>query len=104
VAEGTLGEVLGEQETRIRVEGLAPAGLASLATFGPARVDGDDLLVPGLAAERVPDLVAALVGMGVRVHAVTSGRESLEARFLELIARNREADGAAGPERRSTAA
>jgi ABC-2 type transport system ATP-binding protein len=91
VAEGTLAEVLGAQETRIRVEGLAPAGVEALRGFGDARVERDDLMVPDLAADRVPDLVAALVGMGVRVHAVTSGRESLEQRFLELIARSRDA-------------
>jgi hypothetical protein len=35
----------------------------------------------------VPDLVAALVAMGVRVHEVVSGRDSLEQRFLELVGR-----------------
>jgi len=90
VAEGPLAEVLGEQETRIRVEGLAPAGLAVLAGFGDPRLDGDDLVIRQLSAERVPDVVAALVGMGVRVHGVTSGRESLERRFLELVGRGRE--------------
>ena len=90
VAEGPLAEVLGEQETRIRVEGLAPAGLAALAGFGDPRLDEDDLVIRQLPADRVPDVVAALVGMGVRVHGVTSGRESLERRFLELVGRSRE--------------
>jgi ABC-2 type transport system ATP-binding protein len=90
VADGPLAEVLGEQETRIRVEGLAPAGLAALAAFGDARLDGDDLVLRALSADRVPDVVAALVGMGVRVHGVTSGRESLERRFLELVGLGRE--------------
>jgi len=90
VAEGPLAEVLGEQETRIRVEGLTPAGLAALAGFGDPRLDGDDLVILQLSADRVPDVVAALVGMGVRVHGVTSGRESLERRFLELVGRGRE--------------
>jgi ABC-2 type transport system ATP-binding protein len=90
VAEGSLADVLGEQETRIRVEGLAPAGLAALAGFGDPHLDGDDLVVRELPADRVPDVVAALVGMGVRVHGVTSGRESLERRFLELVGRGRE--------------
>jgi ABC-2 type transport system ATP-binding protein len=90
VAEGPLAEVLGEQETRIRVEGLTPAGLAALAGFGDPRLDGEDLVIRQLPADRVPDVVAALVGMGVRVHEVTSGRESLERRFLELVGRGRE--------------
>ena len=90
VAEGPLAEVLGEQETRIRVEGLTPAGLAALAGFGDPRLDGEDLVIRQLPADRVPDVVAALVGMGVRVHGVTSGRESLERRFLELVGRGQE--------------
>jgi ABC-2 type transport system ATP-binding protein len=91
VAEGTLNEVLGESETRVNVEGLAPAGIAALATFGEPRLDTPDSLVfKGLAADRVPELVAALVGMGVRVHGVSSGRESLEQRFLELVGRSSE--------------
>jgi len=89
VAEGTLEAVLGERETRIRVEGLAGDGLAGLASFGDLTFDGVDLAVRALPQERVPDLVAALVGMGVRVHAVASSRDSLEQRFLELIGRSR---------------
>jgi ABC-2 type transport system ATP-binding protein len=95
VAEGTLAAVLGEQETRIRCEGLAPAGLAALEVFGQPRVDGQDVVFGGLAPDRIPDLVAALVGMGVRVHAVSSGRESLEQRFLELVGHKPESGEAA---------
>jgi ABC-2 type transport system ATP-binding protein len=87
VAEGTLADVLGERETRIRVEGLASAGLGALEAFGPATFDGAELVISELPDERVPDVVAALVGMGVRVHAVASSRESLEQRFLELVGR-----------------
>jgi ABC-2 type transport system ATP-binding protein len=89
IAEGTLEAVLGERETRIRVDGLSPDGVARLATFGDLTFDGIDLAVRSLADERVPDLVAALVEMGVRVHAVASSRDSLEQRFLELIGRSR---------------
>ena len=52
----------------------------------PATVDGEWLAVRPLAAERIPDLVAALVAGGGRVHAVEPGRGSLEAAFLELLA------------------
>jgi len=93
VAEGPLASVLGAQATRIRVDGLGPDGLAALAAFGPPTFDGRDVVFTELAAERVPDLVAALVGMGVRVHEVGSGRESLEQRFLQLVGQN--TDGAA---------
>ena len=87
VAEGTLADVLGGRETRLRVDGLKPTDLVTLQRFGPARLDGADLLVTGLEDAIVPDLVAALVGMGVRVFEVASGRETLEARFLELVGR-----------------
>ncbi len=85
VAEGTLASVLGAQATRVRCEGFSPADLATLAPFGPTRVDGLDIVFSDLSTERVPDLVAALVGLGVRIQSVSSGRESLEQRFLELV-------------------
>ena len=101
VADGPLRSVLGEPETHVRVEALGPDGLQALGVFGQARLAGSDLLVPNLPDERVPDLVAALVDMGARVHEVTSARGSLEERFLALIAQNRGqgvdgGDGAAG--------
>jgi ABC-2 type transport system ATP-binding protein len=89
VAEGPLAEVLGGRETRIRVGGPAPAALAgAVAGFGRASFDGSELVVADLDEDRVPDLVAALVGLGARVHDVRSGRESLEERFLELVGRD----------------
>ncbi len=89
IAEGSLAEVLGAHETRIRVEGLEPGGMALLDRFGPTRFDGRDLFIKDLPAAEVPDVVATLVASGVRVHEVASGRESLEARFLELVRGNR---------------
>jgi len=56
--------------------------------FGRVSFDGSELVVAGLDEDRVPDLVAALVGLGARVHDVRSGRESLEERFLELVGRD----------------
>ncbi len=84
-AEGRLDEVLGEPAVRIRVTGLDPAALVALEAFGPLRVDGDRLTVEPLGPERVPDLVAAIVAGGGRVHEVDSGRASLEDRFLALL-------------------
>ncbi|HEX5591012.1 MAG TPA: ABC transporter ATP-binding protein [Candidatus Limnocylindrales bacterium] len=94
VAAGALAEVLGGRETRIRATGV-PAGALDgpIAAFGRATFDGSDLIVPDLDDERVPDLVAALVGLGARVHEVSSGRESLEQRFVELVGR-----GGPGPD------
>jgi ABC-2 type transport system ATP-binding protein len=85
VAEGRLAEVLGAAEVQVRATGLAASHLAGLEAFGHPRLDGDRLTVAGMDPERVPDLVAALVGLGARVHAVQAGRESLEQRFLELV-------------------
>ncbi len=86
IASGTLDEVVAADGVRLRVTGLEEGGLAALATFGPIAVDGEWLTVRPLAADRIPDLVAAVVAAGGRVHAVDPGRGSLEARFLELLA------------------
>jgi ABC-2 type transport system ATP-binding protein len=85
IASGSLDEVVAADGARLRVTGLPDAGAAVAVTFGPSEVDGEWLTVRPLAAERIPDLVAALVAAGGRVHAVEPGRGSLEQRFLELL-------------------
>ncbi len=49
--------------------------------------DGDDgwLTIRPIERDRVPELVAAIVTAGGRVHAVEPGRASLEERFLALL-------------------
>ena len=86
VASGTLDEVIAGDGVRIRVDGLDPARRAGLAALGPMEDDGEWLSFRPLDPERIPELVAAIVGAGGRVHAVEPGRGSLEARFLELVA------------------
>jgi len=86
IASGSLDEVVAADGVRLRVTELGDAGSAVAAAFGPVGVDGEWLTVRPLAADRIPDLVAAIVGAGGRVHAVEPGRGSLEARFLELMA------------------
>ena len=86
IASGSLDEVVASDGVRLRVTDLDDAGRAAAAAFGPVTLEGDWLSVRPLAAEKVPDLVAALVATGGRVHAVEPGRGSLEARFLELLA------------------
>jgi hypothetical protein len=44
------------------------------------------LIVRPLPADRIPDVIAAIVAAGGRVEAVEPGRGSLESRFLELLA------------------
>jgi len=41
--------------------------------------------VRGIAADRVPELVHALIELGGRVYAVEPRHESLEDRFLSLL-------------------
>ena len=85
VALGTLEELLAEDEVLFRVGGLDEAGRALLARHGSVREEGEWLAVRGLAADRVPEVVAALVGGGARVYAVEPRRESLEERFSRLV-------------------
>lgn len=85
VAAGTLDELLGVASVRIRATGLTDAARTSLATFGALSDDPPWLVVRGCPAERVPDLVAAIVAAGGRIYAVDAGRETLEERFLELL-------------------
>jgi ABC-2 type transport system ATP-binding protein len=82
---GRLDELLGEPTVRVRVTDLPATGLDDLRRFGPTRVDGDWLTIQPVAPEAVPDVVAAIVATGGRVHEVDVGRSSLEDRFLQLL-------------------
>ena len=88
IAMGTLAELLGQSGTvRIRVEGLTTPAEAGLVRFGALARDGDRLLVRGIDAAMVPDLIEAIVGLGGRVYAVEPGQQTLEERFLQLLRR-----------------
>ena len=86
IAAGTLDEVVAVDGARLHVTDQSEAVTAAAARFGPVDVDGPWLTVRPLAADRIPDLVAAVVASGGRIRAVEPGRGSLEARFLELLA------------------
>jgi ABC-2 type transport system ATP-binding protein len=101
VQELEMAELGREGGVRIRVAGLATAAvLAAGRRFGRARVDGEWLVVAGLADARVPELVAALGAAGGAIHAVVPERHSLEERFLSLLGAPPDAatDGAGGAE------
>jgi ABC-2 type transport system ATP-binding protein len=87
-ASGTLPELLGRSELRLRLDGVSAAAEARLAAAGPLTRSGDSFTVT-LPADQdttiVPDLVADLVGLGVRVHEVEPGRISLEERLLDIL-------------------
>jgi ABC-2 type transport system ATP-binding protein len=85
VAIGTLDELLAEAVVRIRVGGLHAETRSALDSFGSIADEGEWLVIRGLPAERVPELVARLVSGGAEVYAVEPMRESLEERFAALV-------------------
>ncbi|GAA5039962.1 ABC-2 type transport system ATP-binding protein [Thermocatellispora tengchongensis] len=87
-ASGTLAELLGRRELRLRLDEVSAEAEARLAEAGRLTRSGDAFTVALPAGEdttTVPDLVADLVGLGVRVHAVEPGRISLEERLLDIL-------------------
>jgi ABC-2 type transport system ATP-binding protein len=94
VAAGSMTELLGQPSVRLQVSEL-PADRSALAAFGPLTDEGGWLTIRPLDPERVPDVVATIVALGGRVHAVDPGRRSLEDLFLDLA---RSQDASAGAE------
>jgi ABC-2 type transport system ATP-binding protein len=86
-AAGTLGELLGQRELRMRLTGLTPAAQERLALVGATTRTGQEVTValPADDDTTVPRLVADLVALGVQVHAVEPGRISLEERLLGIL-------------------
>ncbi|WP_448639561.1 ABC transporter ATP-binding protein [Geodermatophilus sp. URMC 63] len=87
-ASGTLAELLGRRELRLRLGGLSAAAQARLAAVGAVTRHGEEVTValpPDDDGSVVPGLVADLVGLGVRVHAVEPARISLEERLLGIL-------------------
>ncbi len=84
IADGTLGDLLGEPAVRLRVTGL-PDDRSSLDAFGTVTEDEGWLAIRPVDPARVPDIVATVVALGGRVHAVDPGRRSLEDLFLDLV-------------------
>jgi ABC-2 type transport system ATP-binding protein len=82
---GTLDELLTADAVRVRATGLENGGHDALRAFGELQDEGEWIVVRGIAAERVPDLVRAIVERGGRVYAVEPRHESLEDRFLSLL-------------------
>ncbi|MFI5492421.1 ABC transporter ATP-binding protein [Actinoplanes sp. NPDC051859] len=87
-AAGTLAELLGGRELRLRLTGVDDPAEARLTAAGRLSRSGDTFTVELPAepdAALVPELVADLVGLGVRVHAVEPARVSLEERLLDIL-------------------
>jgi ABC-2 type transport system ATP-binding protein len=86
-AAGSLDELLGRREVRLRLAEVGDAALRRLADSGEVRRDRDRFTVV-LASDdhdAVADLVHDLVALGVRVHAVEPGRITLEERLLGIL-------------------
>jgi ABC-2 type transport system ATP-binding protein len=97
-ASGTLDELLGESEVRLRLQDVDDAARRVLDGFGApggASWAGEWVTVRGVDGAAVPDLVAGLVRAGARVHAVEPGRQTLEERLLDVL-RTGDGHGAAG--------
>jgi ABC-2 type transport system ATP-binding protein len=86
---GTLDELLRADAVRVRATGIANGGYDGLRSFGELQHEGEWLVIRGIAQDRVPDLVRAIVERGGRVYAVEPRHESLEDRFLSLLEKPR---------------
>ncbi|GAA4424651.1 ABC transporter ATP-binding protein [Actinokineospora soli] len=89
VAEsGTLAELLGRRELKLRLTGLTPGAEARLSATVPVEREGEwfTVALPDDDDDStVPDLVRDLAAAGVRVHAVEPARITLEERLLGIL-------------------
>ena len=87
-ASGSLLELLGGRELHLRLDSVGADAERRLAAAGRLTREGETFTVE-LAADTeatvVPELVADLVALGVRVHAVEPTRISLEERLLGIL-------------------
>jgi ABC-2 type transport system ATP-binding protein len=81
------------QTVRVRLAGLAASGAILAGSFTLTPQPEGWWIARGISREAVPDLVAALVGMGARVYAVEPGHHTLEERFLQLLKGGEHASG-----------
>jgi len=86
IAHGTLDELRGEATSvRLRLSNLTQEAWARMRGFGEAEEEGDRYVIQGIDPERIPELVAELVHLGVRVYGVDPSQRTLEDRFLQLL-------------------
>ena len=87
-ASGTLAELLGQREVRLRLAGADGRAEDRMRAAGALTRSGDWFTVQLPSDDdgvTVPDLVHDLVSLGVRVHAVEPVRISLEERLLAVL-------------------
>ena len=86
LASGRIDDLLGEAHVRIRVTDLPPDAVDGLGRFGLVKSDGEGwLTLAGVGDDTIPDVVAAIVAAGGRVHAVDAGRATLEDLFMRVV-------------------
>jgi ABC-2 type transport system ATP-binding protein len=86
LASGAIDDLLGETRVRVRVTEMPPDAREGLARFGTVEVSGDGwLTLSGVGDDAIPDVVAAIVAAGGRVHAVDPGRATLEDLFMRVV-------------------
>jgi ABC-2 type transport system ATP-binding protein len=87
VATGSLDELLGRHSrVRLKVGGLGGDWWTGLGRFGEWHRQDDWLVVENIDPSQIAGLVGELVAIGGQVQAVIPEHQSLEARFLELLA------------------
>ncbi|MBC5825143.1 MAG: ABC transporter ATP-binding protein [Candidatus Eremiobacteraeota bacterium] len=72
-------------ELRVRVADTSPQVDASLRRYGRVSFHDGWYVIHGIAQDRVPALVADIVAVGARVHAVEPHHATLEERFLQIL-------------------
>jgi ABC-2 type transport system ATP-binding protein len=94
VALGTLADLIGgPKRVRIGVESLSAECTAAAARFGEVeRADATSIVIGGVDAARIPDVVATLVATGARIVSVAPESQTLEDRFLSLLRKPDDAD------------
>jgi ABC-2 type transport system ATP-binding protein len=94
VALGTLAELIGgPKRVRIGVESLSAECTAAAARFGEVeRAEATSIVIGGVDAARIPDVVAALIASGARIVSVAPESQTLEDRFLSLLRKPDDAD------------
>lgn len=86
VAEGTIAALLGGVDgVRLRLAGVSPTAEQVRYRHGAVATGTGWYSLRGLGEEVVPDLVAELVALDCRIHAVEPQRYTLEERFLQLL-------------------
>jgi ABC-2 type transport system ATP-binding protein len=85
VAELSMAELAQERGVSVRVTGLDGASPGSGGPLRPTRLDGEWLVVDGIADADVPGSSASWWRAAAPIHAVVPTRHTLEERFLSLL-------------------